>query len=111
MTREDAIGYECRRKARKRAKARFTRDIFEWVARTDSAMCINNVMKFLLFVSRARDHGFGLLLNMLDIFAATSIFCFGAAGRSSASGFELAGAPTAVNNPKRGFGTSFRLNP
>ena len=31
MTREDAIGYECRRKARKRAKARFTRDIFEWV--------------------------------------------------------------------------------
>ena len=39
MTREDAIGYECRR------KARFTRDIFERVA-TDSATFTNNVMKF-----------------------------------------------------------------
>ena len=68
-------------KARKRANARFTRDIFEWVAK-DSATVYKQCDEVWLFGSSARDHGFGLFLNMLDIFAATSIFCFGAAGRS-----------------------------
>ena len=88
------------------AKARFTRDIFEWVARTDSAMCINNVMKFLLFVSRARDHGFGLLLNMLDIFVGepAPIFCLAAGPKIVGERFRTRGRAHGGEQPKRGFG-------